>query len=111
MEFKAQAKFLLGSSRKVRLVADEIRGYKYLDAVDMLKFIPRKGARLLERVLVSARANARVANEGLKDNELFVKKVYVDEGPVLKRWRPRARGRAMRRLRRTSHITVVLSNE
>ncbi|MBI3395904.1 MAG: 50S ribosomal protein L22 [Spirochaetia bacterium] len=111
METKASAKFLLVAPRKVRLVADEIRGYSYAEASDILKFIPRKGAALLLEVLKSARANAAFAKSSIKDGELFVKKVYVDGGPVLKRFRPRARGRGMRRLKRTSHITVVLSDE
>lgn len=111
METKATGKFLLISPRKIRLVANEIRGYPYLEAMDTLKFIPRKGARLLEGVLESARANAKVANGEVGDTDLFVKKVYIDEGPTLKRFRPRARGRAMKRLKRSSHITIVLSNE
>ncbi len=111
MEKKATAKFLLISPRKVRLVADEIRGYSYPEAMDALRFMPKKGARFLEKVLASARANAAVANESVKDSELFVKKVYVDGGPVLKRFRPRARGRGVRIHKPTSHITVVLSDD
>lgn len=111
MEAKATSKFLIVSPRKVRLVADEIRGYGYAEALDILKFIPRKGAFLLRKVLESARANARQGDENLKDQDFFVKKVYIDQGPTLKRWRARARGRGMRRLKRTSHITVVLSDK
>lgn len=111
METKATAKFLLVSPRKVRLVADEIRGYSYPEALDTLRFIPRKGALLLQRVLESARANANQTNESVKDADLYVRKVYIDQGPVLKRFRPRARGRGVRRLKRTSHITVVLSDD
>jgi len=111
METKATARFILISPRKARLVADEIRGYSYPEALDMLKFIPRKGAELISAVLESARANASQLKENLNEKELFVKKVYVDGGPVLKRFRPRARGRGMRRLKRTSHITVVLSDD
>lgn len=111
MEAKATAKFLLISPRKARLVADEVRGYVYAEAIDTLKFIPRKASGLIQTVLESARANARGMNDALNDNQLFVKKILVDEGPVLKRFRPRARGRAMSRLKRTSHITVVLSDD
>ena len=111
MEAKATANFLLVSPTKVRLVANEIRGMDYPEALDALRFTPRKGARLLEKVLKSARANLGQANEELKDSSLFVKKVYVDQGPSLKRWRPRARGRGMRILKRTSNITVVVSDE
>ncbi len=111
MEAKATAKFLLVSPTKVRLVANEIRGMEYPEALDTLRYTPRKGARLLERVLKSARANFGQSNEERKDADLFVKKVYVDQGPTLKRWRPRARGRGMRILKRTSNITVVVSDE
>ena len=110
MEAKSTAKFLLISPRKVRLVADEIRGYSYSEALDTLRFIPRKGADLLMRVLQSARANARQDNESLEDKKLFVKKVYVDKGPILRRFRARARGRGVRILKRTSHITIVLGD-
>lgn len=111
MEAKAVAKFLLVSPRKVRLVANEIRGYPYSEAIDYLRFIPRKGAVLLKTVLESARANAANNNENLDESQLFVKKVYIDGGPTMRRFRPRARGRAMQRLKRISHITVVLSDE
>ena len=111
MEAKATAKYLLISPRKARLVANEIRGYIYPEAMDTLKFIPRKASELLSNVLKSARANAMGKDGNLKDEKLFVKKIYIDEGPTLKRFRPRARGRAMRRLKRTSHITIVLSDE
>ena len=77
----------------------------------MLRHIPKKAAGLLDKVLRSARANAQKQNESLSDDSLYVKKLYVDEGPSLKRFRPRARGRGVRILKRTSHITVVLSNE
>ncbi len=111
MEAKASAKYLLISPRKARLVADEIRGYIYPEAMDIVSYIPRKASDLISRVLKSAHANAKQKNDALRDDQLFVKKVYVDAGPVLKRFRPRARGRGMRRLKRTSHITVVLSDE
>jgi large subunit ribosomal protein L22 len=95
----------------MRLVADEIRGYSYPEAMDVLRFIPKKASKLLETVIESARANAKRGNDSVKDTELYVKKVYIDEGPTLKRFRPRARGRGMQRLKRTSHITVVLSDK
>lgn len=111
MDAQATAKFLLVSPRKVRLVANEIRGYPYNEAMDILRFIPRKGADMLKSVLASARANANVKDENLTDDRLFIKKVYIDGGPTLRRYRPRARGRATQRLKRISHITVVLSDE
>jgi len=107
MDIKSTAKFILISPRKARLVADEIRGYTYPEAMDTLRFIPRKASLLLGKVLQSARAGAA---DSVKDADLYVKKVYVDEGPTLKRFRPRAKGRGMQRLKRTSHITIVLSN-
>jgi len=111
MEAKATAKFIIVSPRKVRLVADQLRGFSYPEAMDILRFIPRKGATLLARVMESARSNARQqVGDGMKEADLYVKKVYVDEGPRLKRFRPRARGRGMARLKRTSHITVVLGD-
>lgn len=111
MESKASARFLLVSPRKVRLVADEIRGFSYSEAMDILRVIPRKGSDLLANVLKSARANAARVKENATDQDLYVKKVYVDGGPTLKRWRARARGRGARILKPTSHITVVLSDD
>lgn len=111
MDSKATSKYLMISPRKMRLVADEIRGYSYPEAMDVLRFIPKKASKLLETVIESARANAKRGNDSVKDTELYVKKVYIDEGPTLKRFRPRARGRGMQRLKRTSHITVVLSDK
>ena len=107
MDIKSTARFLVISPRKARLVANEIRGYSYPEAMDILKFIPRKASPLLSGVLRSARAGA---DDSIKESDLYVKKVYVDEGPTLKRFRPRAKGRGMQRLKRTSHVTIVLSN-
>lgn len=110
MEAKAVAKYVRVSARKVRLVADEIRGYDYLEAMDILKFTNKDAAGEILNVLNSAAANALVANEKLSPGKLFVKKIYVDEGPIMKRFRARARGRAARIRKRLSHITVVLSD-
>jgi len=111
MQTKSTGKFLLSAPRKIRLVADEIRGYSYPEAMDILRFIPRKGSRYIESVLKTARSNAVSLQKDLREEDLYIKKVYVDMGPTLKRFRPRARGRGMRRLKRMSHITIVLSNE
>ena len=111
MEVKSTAKYLLISPRKARLVANEVRGFSYSEAVDSLRFIPKKASDLVLKVLKSARANARQKNDTIDDDQLYVKKLYVDEGPILKRFRPRARGRGMRILKRTSHITVVLADD
>ena len=77
------------------------------EAVNMLSFAPQKGARILKKLLDSAVANA-LENSGLDVDTLYVIRVYADEGPTLKRWRPRAQGRATRIRKRTSHLTIVL---
>lgn len=109
MEAKAVSNLLLISPRKLRLVADVVRGYYVNDAMSILKNMPKKGARFLEKIIWSARSNYLYLNPNADENKIFIKKLYVDAGPVLKRIRPRARGRAFRRLKRTSKITVVVS--
>ena len=111
MEAKAVAKFIHVSPRKMRLVANTIRGYEFPDAYDTLKFLPNKGARLLLKVLNSARANASNLDEKVQDNDLYVKKVYIDVGPIMRRFMPRARGRATRIRKRLANITVVLGTD
>lgn len=111
MDFKATAKYLRISPQKARLVADTVRGRDYLEAVDSLRFMPKKGARLIMKVLDSARANAEDIEDTIDEGDLYIKKIYVDEGPIMYRFRPRARGRATRIRKRLAHITVVLSNE
>ncbi|ASV12556.1 MULTISPECIES: 50S ribosomal protein L22 [Leptospira] len=110
MEAKAVARFVRMSPRKVRLVADEIRGYAVGEALDILKFTNKRAIEPLTKVILSASANASVLNNKVNLDELFIKKIYVDEGPIMKRFRPRARGRAARIRKRLSHITVVLSD-
>ncbi len=110
MEAKAVAKYVRVSSRKARLVANEIRGYDYLEARDYLKFINKRAADLILNVLNSAAANAVVSDSSIDENSLYIKKIYIDDGPFLKRFRARARGRASKIRKRQSHITVVLSN-
>jgi large subunit ribosomal protein L22 len=107
METKAVAKHIRISPRKIRLVMDEVRGKKVDEALNQLSFAPQKGARILRKVIQSAVANA-AQNANVDVDNLFVKTVYADEGPILKRWRPRALGRATRIRKRTSHLTVVL---
>lgn len=111
MEAKAVSRFLMISPSKVRLVANEVRGFPVNEALSLLKFMPKKGARFLEKAIQSAKANLMNNATGANEEELYVKKVYVDQGPTLKRFRPRARGRAMSRLKRTSNITVVVGDE
>jgi large subunit ribosomal protein L22 len=108
MEAKARLRHARESSRKVRVVANMIRGKHIDEAMSILRFQPRKAAGLIRKLLVSAIANA--ANNGKADVEqLFVKGILVDEGPTLKRWLPRAMGRANRVNKRTAHITVTVA--
>jgi large subunit ribosomal protein L22 len=97
------------SAQKGRLVADQIRGLPVEQALDILAFSKKKGAKLLKKVLESAIANAE-HNEGADIDELKVSVVYVDEGPTMKRIRARAKGRASRILKRTSHINVTVAD-
>ncbi|UNC90942.1 50S ribosomal protein L22 [Candidatus Contubernalis alkaliaceticus] len=107
MEAKAVARYVRVTPSKVRLIADLIREKNVDQALSILKFTPNKGARVLEKVLISAIANAE-HNYEMDVNALFVAKAYIDEGPTLKRWRAKAMGRVGRIRRRTSHITVIL---
>ena len=110
MEAKAIARYIRISPQKARLVADVIRGRNVEDAINVLRFMPKKGARILRRVVESAVANAG-QNEAIDVDTLYVKRVSIDGGPMLKRMRPRAMGRANRILKRTSHITIVLDEQ
>jgi ribosomal protein L22 len=105
---RAQAKWVRTSARKARLVAEHIRGRTVPEARTVLAFTQRAAARDLEKVLASAVANAE-ANHGLRGDDLVVLTAVVDEGPTLKRWRARARGRVARIKKRTCHITVLLA--
>jgi len=96
------------SPQKMRLVVDLVRGHAVGRALDVLQFQNKKGAGLLRKLLESAIANAE-HNEGADVDELRVSVAYVDEGPVMKRMSPRARGRGNRITKRTSHITVVVA--
>jgi large subunit ribosomal protein L22 len=104
---RAQAKWVRISPRKARLVAEHIRGRSVPEARTILAFTDRRAARVLEKVLKSAVANAE-ANHDLDGDDLIVEAAYVDEGPVIKRWRARARGRVARIRKPTCHITVRL---
>mgnify|MGYP000380104135 CR=1 FL=1 len=107
MEAKAVAKYIRISPRKSRLVIDLIRGKNVNQAEAILKFTPNKPAEDIIKVLHSAIANAE-NNLNLSREELIVTKAFIDEGPRLKRFKPRAQGRADRMVHRTSHITVVV---
>ena len=107
-EAKAVLRHARESSRKVRIVANQVRGKGVDEAMAILRFQPRKAARLIRKLLVSAIANA--ANNNKADVELlYVKSILVDEGTTLKRWLPRAMGRANRINKRTAHITVTVA--
>src|ERR671938_1262880 len=107
-QVRAVAKWVRTSPRKARLVAEHIRGRTVPEARTVLAFTQRAAAREIEKVLRSAIANAE-ANHGLVGDELVVSAAYVDEGPTMKRWRARARGRVARIRKPTCHITVTLT--
>lgn len=109
MEAIAKHKFARVSPQKGRLVADQIRGQSVAQALEILGYSPKKAAALVKKVLESAIANAE-HNEGADIDELRVSSIMIDEGPTMKRIKPRAKGRADRILKRTSHITVVVSD-
>jgi large subunit ribosomal protein L22 len=107
MEARAAAKYIRISPRKVRLIMNQIRGKKVEEALNMLSFAPQKSAFVLKKVIDSAVANAE-QNLNMDVDKLYIKRVFADEGPTLKRFRARAMGRATRIRKRTSHLTVIL---
>lgn len=107
-EVSATAKYVRMAPRKVRMVVDQIRNKSVEKALEVLQFSTRAASEPVAKVLRSAVANAE-NNNGLRSNNLVVKYAYVDEGPTLKRVRPRAKGSASRINKRTSHITVVVA--
>jgi large subunit ribosomal protein L22 len=109
MQAIAKHRYARISAQKGRLVADQIRGLPVEKALDVLTFSNKKGAELVKKVLDSAIANAE-HNLGADIDELKVSAIYVDEGPTMKRIRARAKGRAARILKRTSHITVTVAD-
>ncbi|HEX5695215.1 MAG TPA: 50S ribosomal protein L22 [Acidimicrobiia bacterium] len=109
MKVKAQAKYVRQSPYKVRRVLDLVRGLPVQEAEDVLRLTQRGATEPVTKVLKSAVANAE-HNHALDADDLVVAEAYADEGPTLKRYRPRARGRATRIRKRTSHITIVVSD-
>ena len=107
MESKAVAKYVRVAPRKVRVVMDLIRGKNIAEAFAILKFTPKVGADVIEKVLKSAVANAE-HNFDMNVDKLYVASAFVDQGPTLKRIHPRSRGQAFKILKRTSHVTVVV---
>ena len=108
MEAKATAKYVRVSPRKARLVVDQVRGKDIARAREILRFSERAISEVVEKVLNSAVANAE-NNHHMRSNNLVVKAAFVDEGPTLKRIRPRAKGSASRIRKRTSHTTVIVA--
>ncbi len=106
---RARARYMRISAYKVRQVLDLIRGHDVDRAVDILKFCERDAAQVVGKLVNAAVANAAKNHELHEPEELYVSACYADEGPTLKRWRPRARGRATRIRKRTCHITVIVS--
>jgi len=105
---RASARYLRSSPRKVRLVADQVRGLPIEEARALLRFSPRSAAADIGKLIESAAANAE-NNHDLPGDDLRITEIRVDEGPTMKRWRPRARGRATRIDKRTCHLSVALT--
>jgi len=112
MDAVAKAKHIHQSARKVRQVLDEVRGKQVENAINKLHFTPKKAARIIEKTLRSAVANA-INREGseVDADKLFVKEAFCDEGPTMRRFRPRAMGRATIIRKRTSHLTIVVAEK
>ncbi len=109
MEARAVVRDVTMSPRKMRIVANMIRGKRVDDALGILQLLPKKGARIIHKLVHSAAANLEDKSKGEVETEkIFIKTIQVDNGKIIKRWMPRAMGRANRIQRRTSHITVVL---
>lgn len=106
MEVRASAQRVRISPRKVRLVVDMVRGKKVTEAIELMKFVPNRAADDIERLLKSVAANAE-NNYDLDPERLWVKAIYADDAPQLRRFKPRARGRVGKILRRSCHITVI----
>jgi large subunit ribosomal protein L22 len=108
MQAKAIAKYVRVSPRKARIVVDKIRGKEVADALDILRFNERAISEVVSKVVASAASNAE-NQYGVRQENLVIKEAFVDEGPTLKRFRPRAKGSASPIMKRTSHITVVVA--
>ena len=109
-EARATLKFARISARKVKIVADLIRGKDVDEAISIVKFTPKASSEIIEKLLKSAIANAE-NNHGMKHENLYVAEIFANQGPTLKRIRPAAKGSAVRIRKRTSHITIVLKEK
>ena len=110
MEVKAITKYVRISPQKVRKLGDAIKGQPVETGLNMLKYMPQKAAGFVEKTVRSAASNAD-SNHGIDVDSLVIQNLIVDQGPMLKRFRARARGRGARILKRTSHITVILAEK
>jgi large subunit ribosomal protein L22 len=110
MEVAAKLKHARISPQKCRLVADQVRGKPVEQALQILTFSPKKAAAIIKKVLESAIANAE-HNEGADIDELKVSTIFVDEGPTMRRWKARAKGRVNHIIKRTSHVTVKVGDK
>ena len=107
MEVRAVTRYVRIAPRKARLVTELIKGKPVEEALTILRFVPKKAARLVDKTLRSAVANAE-QNPNIDVDTLYIKRIFVDGGPTMKRWRARAMGRAPKIIKRPSHITVIL---
>jgi large subunit ribosomal protein L22 len=107
MEVRAVTRYVRIAPRKARLVTELIKGKPVEEALTILRFVPKKAARLVDKTLRSAVANAE-QNPNIDVDTLYIKRIFVDGGPTMKRWRARAMGRATKIIKRSSHITVIL---
>jgi len=110
LEIKAKGKYLRISPQKARLVVDLVRGKKVDLALNILTATQKKASRIITKIIKSAVANA-AQNKSIDVDNLYIKRIFVDGGPMLKRFRPRARGRATRIRKRTSHINVEIASK
>ncbi len=110
MEVRAVAKYVRISPRKVQILTDAVKGKPVETGLDILKFMPQKAAAIVKKVVHSAVANAE-QNPDIDIDSLIIRNIIADQGPTLKRFRARARGRGTRILKRTAHITVILAEE
>ena len=99
------------SAKKIKLVLDEVRNTKVNDALVKLSFANKKSAKYIHQTISSALANLQQTDTNFDADELYIKKAFINQGPSMKRFRPAAMGRAMRILKRTSHLTIVISDE
>lgn len=111
MEITAELRYHRIAPRKIRLVADLVRGKMVKEAISQLRFSKKKGAALITKLLKSAVSNAKNNFKIKEEDHLYIKRIFIDEGPTLKRYQPRARGRSAMIRKRTSHLTVILEEK